>query len=153
MESSHTPTSCVATASHHKINLAKKVYRAADPSAGPLASQRSATLAYLTPKEDNAPPNFENSEEELKYLRREDAYVEKQHEVEPLRTQVLGKATYQCGELLDVFAKPLPPKRTVIAKLPIRRATVLPPDYTGHKQNDLSAFICNVKIVLEFDAA
>jgi hypothetical protein len=41
----------------------------------------------------------------------------------------------------------------VNAELPTRRATVLLPDYTSHKQNDLAVFIRKVETVLEFDVA
>jgi hypothetical protein len=86
-------------------------------------------------------------------LRREDARLEKQRELERLRTRVLGKTTHQRGESLDALAEPPPPKRTVFAEFPTRRATVLPPDYAGHKQKDLAVFIRKVETVLEFDAA
>ncbi len=41
----------------------------------------------------------------------------------------------------------------VSAKLPTWRASILPPDYAGHKKKDLAMFIRKVKTVLEFDAA
>ncbi len=98
-------------------------------------------------------PTFENSDEELEYLQREDAHLEKQREIERLRIRVLGKATHQRGKSLDALAEPPPPKGTVIAEIPTRRATVLPPDYAGNKQKDLAVFIRKVETVLEFVAA
>ena len=94
-ESRRTAAGRVATAGDCEINLTDEAHGAADPSAGPPVSQRSATLAHPTPEEDDAPPTFENSDEELEYLRREDARLEKQRKIERLRTRVLGKATHQ----------------------------------------------------------
>jgi hypothetical protein len=152
-ESSRTAAGRVATAGDCEIDLTDEAHRAADPSAGPLVSQLSATLVHPTPQEDDAPPIFENSDEELEYLWRKDDRLEKQREIKHLRTRVLCKATHQRGELLDALAEPPPPKRTFIAKLPTRRVTVLPPDYAGHKQKDLAVFIHKIETVLEFDAA
>jgi hypothetical protein len=132
-ESSRTAAGHAATASDREIDLTDEAYRAADPPACPPVSQQSATLAHLTPEEDDALPTFKNFDEKFEYLQREDARLEKQHKIEHLRTRVLGKATHQRGESLDALAEPPPPKRTVIAELPTRRATELPPDYAGHK--------------------
>jgi hypothetical protein len=85
-ESSRTAVSRAARASDRKIDLTDEAHRAVDSSAGPPVSQWSATLAHHTPEEDAAPPTFENSDEELEYLRREDARLEKQREIECLRT-------------------------------------------------------------------
>ncbi len=76
--------------------------------------------------------------------------MEKQRELERLCNRVLGKTTHQRGESLDALAEPPAPQRTDFAKVPARRATVLPPDYGGHKQKDLVVFIRKVETVLEF---
>jgi hypothetical protein len=86
-ESSCGPARRAATAGDPEVDLTDEApSRAADYSAGPPVTQRSATLGHPTPKEGEAPPLFENSDEELEYLRREDARLEKQREIERLRT-------------------------------------------------------------------
>ncbi len=52
----------------------------------PPVGQRSLMLAHPTPEEGDAQPHFENFDEEHEYLRREDACLEKQRELERLRT-------------------------------------------------------------------
>ncbi len=66
---------------------------------------------------------------------------------------MLGKITHQPGESLDALAEPPAPKLTVFAKVPLRRATVLLPDYGGNKQKDLAVYIRKVETVLVFDEA
>jgi hypothetical protein len=141
-------------ASDHEVDLTDEAPpMAADPSAGPPISQRLVTLGNPTLEEGDALPAFENSDEELMYWRREDARLEKQHELKRLRNRVLGITTHQRGESLDALAKPRAPKWTTFAEVPARRATILPPDCGGHKQKDLAVFICKVERVLEFDEA
>jgi hypothetical protein len=81
-----SPPSPRATASDRKIDLANEAQRAAAQSAGLPVSQWSAMLAHPTPREDDAPSTFKNSDEELKYLWREDARLEKQRKTECLWT-------------------------------------------------------------------
>jgi hypothetical protein len=119
-ESSSTAAGCVATAGKFELDLTDKAHTAADPFASPPVSKQSDTLEHSTHEEDDAPPTFENSDEELEYLWCKDACFEKQHKIEILCTRVLCKATHQQWELLNVLAGPPPPKRTVIAKLPTR---------------------------------
>jgi hypothetical protein len=95
VESSRTSADCAATAGDRKIDLTDEAGRAVDSAVGPLVSQRSATLAQPTPKEDDVHPTFENSDDELEYLQHEDACLEKQRTIECLRTRVLGKAIHQ----------------------------------------------------------
>ncbi len=85
-ESSRTAASRAARAGNHEIDLTNEAHRAADPSAGPLVSQQSTTLALHTPEEDGALPTFESSDEELEYQRREDARLEKQRKIKDLCT-------------------------------------------------------------------
>ncbi len=85
-ESSRIAAGCIATAGDRKIDLTNEAHRAVYPSAGPPVSQRSTTLAHTTLEEDDAPPIFENSDEELGYLWRKDARLEKQREIGCLRT-------------------------------------------------------------------
>jgi hypothetical protein len=140
-ESSRGPARRAATAGDPEVYLTKEApSRAADHSAGPPVTQCSATLGHPTPEEGEA-PLFENSDDELEYLRRKDARLEKQCEIERLRTRVLGKNTHQRGELLDALAEPPTPKRPTPVKLPTQRATVMPSDYGGHKQKDIVIFI------------
>jgi hypothetical protein len=56
------------------------------------------------------------------------------------------------GELLEALAEPPPTKLSVIAVEPIRRATVMPPEYSGHKAKELAEFICKAENVFEADA-
>ncbi len=53
-----------------------------------------ATLAHPIPEKDDALLTFEDFNEELEYLRCENARLEKQCKIEHLRTPVLGKATH-----------------------------------------------------------
>jgi hypothetical protein len=153
-ESSRGPAGRAATTGDHEVDLTNEAPpRAADPSAGPPISQCSATLGNPTPEEGDALPAFENSDEELEYWRREDARLEKQRELKRLCNQVLGKTIHQRGESLDALAEPPVPKQTAFAEVPARRATVLPPNYGGHKQKDLTVFIRKVETVSEFDEA
>ncbi len=55
----------------------------------------------------------------------------------------------QKHELLDSLAKPLPPKRTIIAKLPTWQVTVLLLDYTSYQEKDIAVLILKVKTDLE----
>jgi hypothetical protein len=64
-ESSCTFAGCAATASDCEIDLTDEAHSATDPSAGPLVSQRSATLAHPISEEDDALLTLENSDEEL----------------------------------------------------------------------------------------
>jgi hypothetical protein len=89
-ESSRTATGHTATASDQEVDLTDDAHRAVAPSAGPLVSQLSATLAHPTPKEDDAPRTLENFDEMLEYLWRKDSCLEKQHKIEHLCTRVLG---------------------------------------------------------------
>jgi hypothetical protein len=126
-ESSRGPARCAATAGNPEVDLTDKVpSRAADHPAGPQVTQRSATLGHLTSEEGEA-PLFENSNEELEYLQRKHAHLEKQREIECLRTQVLGKNTHQHGDSLDAFAEHLATQRPAFTNLPLRRAPVEPP--------------------------
>jgi hypothetical protein len=58
--------------------------RAADHSASTPVTQRFATLRHPIPEEGEA-PLFENSDEELDYLRRKNTRLEKQRKIERLR--------------------------------------------------------------------
>jgi hypothetical protein len=78
-----------------KIDINDEAHRAADPPAGPLVNLPSTTLAHPTPEEDDAPPTFDDADDELKYLWRKDARLEKQRKIKRLNTRVLGKATHQ----------------------------------------------------------
>jgi hypothetical protein len=153
VESTRSPARRTATAGDSEVDLADEApFRAADHYADPPVTQHSTTLGHLTPEEGDA-PLFENSDEEPEYLRREDARLEKQRKIERLRTRVLGKNTHQRGELLDALAEPPALKWPTLVKSPTKRATVMPPDYGGHKQKDFAAFIRKVDNVLEFDLA
>jgi hypothetical protein len=110
-------------------------------------------LGHPTPEEGEAPLLFENSDEELEYLRREAARLEKQREIKRLGTRVLGKNTHQRNESLDTLTEPPAPKWPTPVELPTKWATVMPPDYGGHKQKDLAVFIRKVENVLKFDLA
>ncbi len=96
---------------------------------------------------------FENSDEELKYLQREDARLEKQCKIKSLRTRVLGKNTHQRGESLNALAEYPAPKWPTPIKMPTKRATVIPPDYGSYQQKDYVVFIRKVENVLEFHLA
>jgi hypothetical protein len=126
--------------------------RAADHSIDPPVTQHSATLRHPTPKVGKA-PLFRNSDEELDNLGCENARLEKQHEIERLRSQVLGKNTHQHSESLNALAEPSAPKQPTPVELSTKRSTILSLNYGGHKQNDLAVFIRSVKNVLEFDVA
>jgi hypothetical protein len=126
--------------------------RAADHSTRPSVTQRSTTLRNPTPKKGEV-LLFENLDEELDYLQRENACLEKQREIERLRTRVLSKNTLQHGQSLDALAELPALKRPTPVKLPTKPSTVLLLDYGGHKSKDLEVFICRVENVLEFDMA
>ncbi len=76
-ESSLAATGCVAMAGNSKIDPIDEAQRVAELSAGYSIGHRSATLIHPTPIDDNTPTVFENSVEELEYLRHEDAYSER----------------------------------------------------------------------------
>jgi hypothetical protein len=92
-ESSRVPARCAAMAGDLEVDLTDEApSRAADHSAGPLVTQCSVTLRHSTPEEGEA-PLFENSDEELDYLRCVNAHLEKQPKIELLHARVLGKNT------------------------------------------------------------
>jgi hypothetical protein len=96
---------------------------------------------------------LENSDDELDYLQRENAHLEKQHKIEHLCAPVLGENTHQCSESLDSLAEPPAHKRPTPVILPTKCSTILPFHYGGHKQKNLAIVIHRVENVLEFDLA
>ncbi len=66
---------------------------------------------------------------------------------------MLGKNTYQHGELLDTLIKPPVPKWPTSVKLCMQHFTVLLLDYGSHKQKDLAVLIYSVKNKLKFNTA
>ncbi len=93
-------------------------------------------LGHSTPEKGEA-LLFKNSEEELFYLQRENAHLKKQHKIELICAQVLGKNTHQRSESLDALVEPPAHKQPTSIELPIRRFTVLLLNYSSHKQKTL----------------
>ncbi len=152
-QSSHGPARGSATEGNPQVDLTDEMPSGtADHSAGPVVTQHSVMLRHPTHEEGEV-PLFENSDKELPYPKQENTCLESQRELECLRMRVIGKNTYQCGELLDTLAQPPVHKQPTPAKQPSKCSTILPLQYGGHKQKDLAVSICGVEDVLEFDVA
>ncbi len=64
-----------------------------------------------------------------------------------------GKDTHQHGQLLDALAKPLTLKGPSPIEPPIKRATVILPEYSRHSQKHLAVFIHKVEDMLKLNLA
>jgi hypothetical protein len=103
-ESSRSPARCTATAGNPEADLTDEApSRAVDYFAGPLVTLCFVTLGHCTSEEGEA-PLFKNWDNELEYLPRKNARLEKQRKIKCLRAQVLGRNTYQHGESQDALS-------------------------------------------------
>ncbi len=94
---------CAALTSHQlaetNIEIALEAFREL------VVGWRSPTQAHSSPKVGDGLPDFNNSDAKLKYLRHDDARLEKQCKVKHQHTRVLDKTPHQCGKSLDSLAK------------------------------------------------
>jgi hypothetical protein len=120
----------------------------AESSAGTTEAQRPKVSGQV----EGSTPTFDNIDDELAYYEALAARQYKERRLAELRQKVHGKATHLRGESLEALAEPPPAKRSVVAMEPIRRATVMPLEYSGHKAKELAKFICKAENVFEADA-
>ncbi len=115
--------------------------------------QRPATLAHPTPKKGDAPPTFENFNEELEYLRCKEARLEKQHKLKSLHCVVLSKMMHQRSKSLSTLVEPLPLKLPAHIDIMVRFAILIPLEFSSHKPKDFVTFIRKIETLLDLDEA
>ncbi len=120
----------------------------AESSAGTTEAQRPEASGQVS----GSTPTFDNIADELAYYEALAAHQDKERRLAELRRKVHGKVTHSHGESLEALAEPPPTKRSVVAVEPIQRATVMPPEYSGHKAKALAEFIRKAENVFEADA-
>jgi hypothetical protein len=120
----------------------------AESSAGTTEAQRSEASGLV----DRSMPTFDNINDELAYYEALAARQDKERRLAELCRKVHGKAMQSRGESLETLAEPAPMKWSVVAVEPMRRATVMPPEYSGHKAKELVEFIRKAENVFEADA-
>jgi hypothetical protein len=95
---------------------------------------------------------FDNIDDELAYYEAPAPRQDKECRLVELPRKVHRKATHSRGESMEALAEPLPTEQPVVAVEPMRRATVMPPEYSGQKANELAEFIRKAENVFEADA-
>jgi hypothetical protein len=76
---------------------------------------------------------FDNIDDKLAYYEALAPRQDKERRLAELRRKIQRKAVHSRGELLEALAEPPPMKRSVVAVEPMRRATLMPPECSGHK--------------------
>jgi hypothetical protein len=96
-------------------------------------------------------PTFNNIDDELAYYEALAVCQDKERRLVELCQKVHKKVMHPRDESLKALAEPLPTKWLVVAVKPLGRATVMPPEFSGHKAKKLAEFICKTENVFRAD--
>jgi hypothetical protein len=146
--SSRTTKGAGATPTDAQVDLtAKGPAKEAESSAGTTKAQCPEATGLV----EGQHPTFDNIDDELAYYEALAARQDKERRLAELRRKVQGKAVHSLGVSLKALAKPPPEKRSVVAVEPMRRVTVMPPEYSGHNAKELAELIRKAENVFEAD--